>query len=107
MGSILRWITGISRRFPLRRVNSARVHPEDSPDGYLPVGQVIPPLAPVIRALVQYRAALQRRSLHHGDGVFGDFGVSFVATVAGCCTRQGGARLSVQGELLIVLTRGP
>ena len=46
-------------------MNSARVHPEDSPDGYLPVGQVILPLAPVIRALVQYRAALQRRSLHH------------------------------------------
>ena len=58
--------SGISRRFPLRRaaVNSGRVHPEDSPDGYLPVGQAILPLAPVIRALVQYRAALQRRSLH-------------------------------------------
>ena len=61
--------SGISRRFPLRRVNSARVHPEDSPDGYLPVGQAILPLAPVIRALVQYRAALQRRSLPHGDVV--------------------------------------
>ena len=52
-------------------MNSARVHPEDSPDGYLPVGQVIPPLAPVIRALVQYRAALQRRSVHHAVGDFG------------------------------------
>ena len=61
--------SGISRHFPLRRVNSARVHPEDSPDGYLPVGQVILPLAPVIRALVQYRAALQRRSVHHARGV--------------------------------------
>ena len=38
---------------------------------------------------------------------FGDFGVSFVATVAGRYTRWGGPRLSVQGEPLIVLTRGP
>ena len=36
---------------------------------------------------------------------FGDFGVSFVATVAGRYTRRGGPRLSVQGEPLIVLTR--
>ena len=35
---------------------------------------------------------------------FGDFGVSFVATVAGRYTRRGGPRLSVQGEPLIVLT---
>ena len=40
-------------------------------------------------------------------GDFGDFGVSFVATVAGRYTRRGGPRLSVQGEPLIVLTRGP
>ena len=38
---------------------------------------------------------------------FGDFGVSFAATVAGRYTRRGGPRLSVQGEPLIVLTRGP
>ena len=31
-------------------------------------------------------------------GDFGDFGVSFVATVAGRYTRRGGPRLSVQGE---------
>ena len=40
-------------------------------------------------------------------GDFGDFGVSFVATVAGRYTRRGGPRLSVQGEPLVVLTRGP
>ena len=40
-------------------------------------------------------------------GDFGDFGVSFVSTVAGRCTRWGGPRLSVQGEPLMVLTRGP
>ena len=38
---------------------------------------------------------------------FGDFGVSYVATVAGRYTRRGGPRLSVQGEPLVVLTRGP
>ena len=42
-----------------------------------------------------------------GFGDFGDFGVSFVATVAGRYTRRGGPRLSVQGEPLIVLTREP
>ena len=31
-------------------------------------------------------------------GDFGDFGVSFAATVAGRYTRRGGPRLSVQGE---------
>ena len=41
------------------------------------------------------------------NGDFGDFGVSFVATVAGRYTRWGGPRLSVQGEPLIVLPRGP
>ena len=40
-------------------------------------------------------------------GDFGDFGVSDVATVAGRYTRRGGPRLSVQGEPLVVLTRGP
>ena len=40
-------------------------------------------------------------------GDFGDFGVSFVATVAGRYTRRGDPRLSVQGEPLIVLTRVP
>ena len=39
--------------------------------------------------------------------VFGDFGVSDVATVAWRYTRRGGPRLSVQGEPLVVLTRGP
>ena len=43
--------------------------------------------------------------LFRGD--FGDFGVSFVATVAGRYTRRGGPRRSVQGEPLLVLTRGP
>ena len=38
---------------------------------------------------------------------FGDFGVSFAATVAGRYTRRGDSRLSVQGEPLIVLTREP
>ena len=38
-----------------------------------------------------------------GEGDFGDFGVSFTATVAGRYTRWGGSRLSVQGEPLIVL----
>ena len=38
---------------------------------------------------------------------FGDFGVSDAATVAGRYTRRGGPRLSVQGEPLVVLTRGP
>ena len=38
---------------------------------------------------------------------FGDFGVSFASTVAGRYIRWGGPRLSVQDELLIVLTRGP
>ena len=38
---------------------------------------------------------------------FGDFGVSFAATVAGRYTRRGGPRLSVQGEPLIVPTREP
>ena len=43
-----------------------------------------------------------------GDfGDFGDFGVSDVATVAWRYTRRGGPRLSVQGEPLVVLTRGP
>ena len=42
-------------------------------------------------------------------GDFGDFRVSFVATVAGryMYTRWGGPRLSVRGEPLIVPTRGP
>jgi len=40
-------------------------------------------------------------------GDFGDFGVSFAATVAGRYTRWGDPRLSVQGEPLIVLTREP
>ena len=40
-------------------------------------------------------------------GDFGDFGVSDVATVAWRYTRRGGPRLSVQGEPLVVLTRGP
>ena len=31
-------------------------------------------------------------------GTFGDFGVSFAGTVAGCYTRRGGPRLSVRGE---------
>ena len=39
--------------------------------------------------------------------VFGDFGVSDAATVAWRYTRRGGPRLSVQGEPLVVLTRGP
>ena len=38
---------------------------------------------------------------------FGDFGVSDVATVAWRYTRRGGPRRSVQGEPLVVLTRGP
>ena len=38
---------------------------------------------------------------------FGDFGVSYAATVAGRYTMRGGPRLSVQGEPLVVLTRGP
>ena len=38
---------------------------------------------------------------------FGDFGVSDAATVAWRYTRRGGPRLSVQGEPLVVLTRGP
>ena len=42
-----------------------------------------------------------------GEGDFGDFGVSDVATVAGRYTRRGGPRLSVQGEPLVVLTLGP
>ena len=42
-----------------------------------------------------------------GPVIFGDFGVSFVATVAGRYTRRGGPRRSVRGEPLIVLTRGP
>jgi len=40
-------------------------------------------------------------------GDFGDFGVSFAATVAWRYTRRGDPRLSVQGEPLIVLTREP
>ena len=36
-----------------------------------------------------------------GFGDFGDFGVSFVATVAGRYTRRGGPRLSVQGEPIV------
>ena len=50
-------------------------------------------------------ASALRRCVLFSD--FGDFGVSFVATVAGRYTRWGGPRLSVQGEPLIVLTRGP
>ena len=46
-----------------------------------------------------------RRQADRGD--FGDFGVSFEATVAGRYTRRGGPRLSVQGRPLLVLTRGP
>ena len=38
---------------------------------------------------------------------FGDFGVSDAATVAWRYTRRGGPRRSVQGEPLVVLTRGP
>jgi len=41
------------------------------------------------------------------DFTFGDFGVSFVGTVAGRHTRRGEIRLSVRCEPLIVLTRGP
>ena len=40
-------------------------------------------------------------------GDFGDFGVSETATVAWRYTRRGGPRRSVQGEPLVVLTRGP
>ena len=43
-------------------------------------------------------------ALYFGDFDFGDFGVSFAATVAWRYTRWGGPRLSVQGEPLIVLT---
>ena len=48
--------------------------------------------------------------LRKGEGeeaIFGDFGVSFVSTVAGSYTRWGRPRLSVRGEPLMVLTRGP
>ena len=37
---------------------------------------------------------------------FGDFGVSFTATVAGRYARRGGPRLSVRGRPLLVPTRG-
>ena len=47
----------------------------------------------------------QLQQVHFDD--FGDFGVSFASTVVGRYTRWGGSRLSVQGEPLIVLTRGP
>ena len=46
-------------------------------------------------------------TLAFGDFGFGDFGVSFASTVAGLYTRWGGPRLFIQGEPLVVLTRGP
>ena len=61
-------------------------------------------------ALVQVTSACTLVTLvaRFGDfGDFGDFGVSYVATVAWRYTRRGGPRLSVQGEPLVVLTRGP
>ena len=51
-------------------------------------------------------AAVTGRGVTQGFD-FGDFGVSFVATVARRYTRWGGPCLSVQGEPVIVLTRGP
>ena len=53
------------------------------------------------------RRKCDRRAVRISDGDFGDFGVSFAATVAGRYTRRGGPHLSVQGEPLLVLTRGP
>ena len=44
----------------------------------------------------------QRNDIHTG-GDFGDFGVSFVATVAGRYTRRGGPRLSVRLVTLVTL----
>ena len=41
--------------------------------------------------------------LYWKPALFGDFGVSDAATVAGRYTRRGGPRLSVRGEPLIVL----
>ena len=38
---------------------------------------------------------------------FGDFSVSFIATVAGLHTRRGGPGLSVRGLPLLGPTRGP
>ena len=74
-------------------------HPSMGGDNKL--GRRGPGLAPVAAARARDASFL----LDAGD--FGDFGVSFAATVAGRYTRRGGPRLSVQGEPLIVLTRGP
>ena len=52
-------------------------------------------------------SALRRCVVPLAQGDFCDFGVSFAATVAWRYTRWGGPRLSVQGEPLVVLTRGP
>ena len=54
-----------------------------------------------------YWKPAKRNSFGDSFGDFGDFGVSYVATVAWRYTRRGGPRLSVQGEPLVVLTRGP
>ena len=51
------------------------------------------------------RSNTNARGQYSNAGDFGDFGVSFVATVAGRYTRRGGPRLSVQGEPLLVPTR--
>ena len=59
------------------------------------------------RSKTNYAHTLFLMFLQKYFGDFGNFGVSFVSTVAGCYTRWGGPRLSVQDEPLIVLTWGP
>ena len=61
----------------------------------------------LVRLLVTVANDIPKTYRARDFGNFGDFCVSFVATVAGRYTRWGGTRLSVQGEPLIVLTRGP
>ena len=104
-------------RFQLKRVTALIVVPGFSRGRDLPQSRIF--LLDVVHnawfAYFQWpvaRCALSAAVCYCSPGcstnaIFGDFGVSYVATVAGRYTRRGGPRLSVQGEPLVVLTRGP
>ena len=77
--------------------------PQD-PDPVVPFGTLVT-LVTLVSQLIATVAGLYTRRggreakerLLHKAGDFGDFGVSFVDTVAGRNTRRGGPRLSVRG----------
>ena len=88
--------------------NLGPTHPQHpSSRGASTLAKVAGSTGPVLPSWRLQKIAGWWKNMHTRDGDFGDFGVSFAATVAGRYTRRGGPRLSVQGEPLIVLTRGP